>query len=126
MEQSARDDKRLSLPDLLDQLLETVRVGNDQSDYEKEIARNNEKLVLHHLLNLAGDDSVMRQVRAIAMLKINELEAKAELTLDPAQVAHLTYLHEQIAMFKRNPKDYKVPYIPPMPDGQPIGCDSEN
>ena len=126
VEQSAHDDKRLNLPDLLDQLLEAVRVRNDQSAYEKEIARNNEKLVLHHLLNLAGDDSVMRQVRAIAMLKINELEAKAEVTLDPAQVAHLTYLHEQIAMFKRNPKDYKVPYIPPMPDGQPIGCDSEN
>ncbi len=126
VEQSARDNKRFNLPDLLDQLLEAVRVQHTSTAYEKEIARNNEKLVLHHLLNLAGDDTVMRQVRAISILKINELEAKADITLDPAQVAHLTYLHEQIAMFKRNPKDYKVPYIPPMPDGQPIGCDSEN
>ncbi len=126
VEQSARSNNRLNLPELLDQLLEAVRVRNTYTAYEKEIARSNEKLVLHHLLNMAGDETVMRQVRAIALLKINEIEAKAEVTLDPAQVAHLTYLHEQIAIFKRNPKDYKIPYIPSMPDGQPIGCDSEN
>ncbi len=125
VEQHARDSKRLSLPELLDQLMAAVQVKASYSEYEKEIARMTEKLVLHHLLNLAGDDRVLRQVAAVALSKINEMEAKMDVTLDPAQVAHLTYLHEQIAMFKRNPKDYKVPYIPEMPDGQPIGAIEE-
>lgn len=125
IEQHARDGKRLSLSEMMDQLMAAVSVKDSYSAYEKEIARINEKLVLHHLLNLAGDDQIMHQVSAVAMLKINEMEAKMTATLAPEQVAHLTYLHEQIAMFKRNPKDYKVPYIPELPDGQPIGSSAE-
>jgi len=125
VEQHARDGKRLSLNDLFEQLLESVKVKSD-SDYEKEIARNNEKLVLHHLLNLAGDESVMRQVRAIALLKVNELENRTETGSNVDQQAHLLYLKEQIRMFKNNPAEYKLPTIQAMPDGQPIGCDSEN
>lgn len=125
VEQHARDDKRLSLDQLLDRLMEAVKVKDSYSNYEKEIARISEKLVLHHLLNLAGDDRVMQQVAAVAILKINEMETQAPVTMEPAQVAHYTYLREQIAMFKRNPKEYKVPYIPDMPDGQPIGTTAE-
>jgi hypothetical protein len=125
VEQHARDPQRMSLSEMLDELMAAVQVQESYSEYEKEIARANEKLVLHHLLNLAGDEKVMRQVAATAMLKINEMEAKMDVTLDPAQVAHYTYIHEQIAMFKRNPDDYEVPYIPEMPDGQPIGTSPE-
>ncbi|MFN7119517.1 MAG: zinc-dependent metalloprotease, partial [Saprospiraceae bacterium] len=126
VEQHARDSKRLSLDDLFNQLLEAVRSRNDASDYEKEIARNNEKLVLHHLLNLAGDESVMKQVRATALLKINEMESWDIPAPNPEQRAHVAYLKEQIRMFKNNPGEYKLPTIQAMPDGQPIGCDSEN
>ncbi len=126
VEQHARDSKRLSLDDIFNQLLDAVKVRMDYNDYEKEIARNNEKLVLHHLLNLAGDQSVMKQVQATAMLKINEIEMLEMLSLNPEQRAHVAYLKEQIRMFKNNPSEYKLPTIQAMPDGQPIGCDSEN
>jgi len=82
--------------------------------------------VVHHLLNLAGDQDIMRQVSAAAWLKLEQLEqrlirlsgaiANAELN------AHYTYLSWQIELFKRNPADYKVPEAPAMPDGSPIGC----
>jgi hypothetical protein len=126
VEQHARDGKRLSLDNIFEQLLQAVAVKSNNSDYEKEIARNNEKLVLHHLLNLAGDDNVMKQVRATALLKINELESKNESASNPEQQAHVAYVKEQIRMFKNNPSDYKLPTIQAMPDGQPIGCSSEN
>lgn len=126
VEQRARDGKRLSLSDLFDYLLDAVRVKNDYSTYEKEIARNNEKLVLHHLLNLAGDGNVMMQVRAMALLKINGIEARPETSNSPDQEAHNAYLKEQIRQFKNDPGAYKLPMIPALPDGQPIGCDSEN
>lgn len=126
VEQHARDGKRLSLEDVFNQTLEAVKVKADYSDYEKEIARNNEKLVLHHLLNLAGDQSVMKQVRATAMLKINEMELWEMPTPNPEQRAHVAYLKEEIRMFKNNPSEYKLPTIQAMPDGQPIGCESEN
>ncbi len=126
VEQYARDSKRLSLNDLLNQLLKTVQVQNSYSSYEQEIARNTEKLVFHHLLHLAADATVMRQIRATALLKLNEWEARSSVSVNPAQQAHLSYLREQIRMFKNHPSEYKLPTISALPDGQPIGCESEN
>ena len=66
-----------------------------------------------------------KDAQGMLELKINEMETQAPVTMEPAQVAHYSYLREHIAMFKRNPKEYKVPYIPDMPDGQPIGTTAE-
>lgn len=126
VEQHARDGKRLSLDGIFDQLQEAVKVKSEYSEYEKEIARNNEKLLLHHLLNIAGDNNIMKQVRATALLKINKIEMSSEVGSSSEQQAHIAYLKEQIRMFKNNPGEYKLPTIQAMPDGQPIGCDSEN
>ncbi len=126
VEQSARDSKRLSLDDLLTQLMKTVEVRNSYSSYEQEIARSIEKMVFHHLLNLAADATVMRQVRATALLKLNEWEVRNVTSINTAQRAHLAYLKEQIKTFKNHPSEYKLPNIPALPDGQPIGCASEN
>lgn len=126
VEQHARDSKRLSLDDLFNQLLDAVKVKNEYSEYEKEIARNNEKLLLLHLLDLAGDKEVMKAVSAAALLKINEMENRTDSSFNPEQQAHVAYLKEQIRMFKNDPSAYKLPTIQTLPDGQPIGCDSEN
>ena len=126
VEQHARDNKRLSLPELIDKTLEAVEVSSKASSYEQEIGRMVEKTVVHQLLRLAGDESVMRQVAAVALYRINQLDGRLEgafnNTTDSNQRAHISYLKNQIAQFKRDPKGYKVPEAPAMPDGSPIGC----
>lgn len=126
VEQHARDNNRLSLPELLDEVLKAAAVKLDQFPYEQEIERLVEKLVVHQLLRLAGDEKVMQQVSAVALYKINQLETQLETQLketrSPNQLAHITYLQAQIDQFKRDPKSYKVPEAPALPDGSPIGC----
>lgn len=125
VEQHARDEQRLSVNELMDALLNTVGPKREQSSFEKEIARMTEKLALHHILLLAGDENIMRQVSAAAWLKVTELERKIELSMgntqEATQLAHLIYLKEKIRMFRQDPSEYQVPAIPSMPDGSPIG-----
>ncbi len=126
VEQHARDNRRLSLYELMDEALSSVRVDSKSSSYEQELARITEKLAVQYILQLAGDADVMRQVSAVAWLKVNELEKRLQqqvgYTQDPSQLAHYTYLLEQIAQFKKRPADYKMPPAPGLPDGSPIGC----
>lgn len=126
VEQHARDSRRLSLYELMDEVLSAVRVDTKASAYEQEIARVTEKLAVQYMMRLAGDEDVMRQVAAVAWLKVDELEKRLEqlsgFTQDPNQLAHYTYLREQIARFKREPDTYEMPAAPELPDGSPIGC----
>jgi len=127
IEQSARGGgDRLSLDELLDKTLGAVRVERGQTEFQKELARMTEKLVLRRLMEIAGEESAMKQVSAMAWLKINQTEKRLEqqlgYTQDPGQLAHYTYLLEQIRLFKRQPGAYQMPQTPDLPDGSPIGC----
>ena len=126
IEQSARDNTRLSALTVINRTLARSSVKSGYSSFESEIARMVEKLVVHRLLQLAGDQQVMRQVSALAWYKINQLEKQyTDALTEPSsteQAMHHTYLLEQIAQFKKEPGDYKMPPAPSMPDGSPIGC----
>ena len=126
VEQHARDANRLAPVELLDKTLDAVKMRNKYSPYEQELARMTEKLLAHHLMRLAGDSGVMRQVSALAWLKLNELQKRVDAergyTSDAAQLAHLTYLAEQIRLFRQDPGEWTMPPAPALPDGSPIGC----
>jgi hypothetical protein len=126
VEQHARDPQRLSANDAMNALLDAVGQKREHTAFEKEIARMTEKLAVTHILKLAGDQDIMRQVSALAMLKISELERKlsqqASYTQDVNQLAHIMYLQNLIAQFKDDPTEFQIPEIPSMPDGSPIGC----
>ncbi len=126
VEQHARDPQRLSANDAMNALLDAVGQKREQASFEKEIARMTEKLAMTHILKLAGDQDIMRQVSALAMLKISQIERKLEqqanYTQEPSQLAHILYLQNLIAQFKDDPTEFEIPEIPSMPDGSPIGC----
>jgi hypothetical protein len=124
VEQHARDPNSLSIHELLDELGEAVKVNGSAAPIEREIARNNQKMFVFRLLRLAGDEKIMRQVAAAAWFKIAHLERQLEMDTarEPAQMAHVFYLREQIGLFRRQPSEWKMPATPSMPDGAPIGC----
>ncbi len=127
IEHRARDPKRLSVNDMIDQLLSVVKVQKAQTPFEQEIARASEKLVFNRLMQLAGDGSISSQVSAIAWFKLSELEKRLEQQSGYAeevdQAAHYSWLLHQMRRFREDPSAYKIPAPPAMPDGAPIGCD---
>lgn len=127
VEQYARDpEQRMSLSDYMDKILQFVQVRGDDPTFQQEISRMTEKLALQHLLELAGDNGIMRQVSAMARFKVAQMEARLQAVSaspkDPNQGAHYVYLLDEIARYKAAPESYKVPASPDMPDGSPIGC----
>jgi len=125
LEQHARDQKQMSPGQLLDLLFEGIRQHKTADTMQEEIQRIVEKSALQHLLQLAGDRAIQQQISAAALLKINQLEVKYSLegtTGSTVGAAHKAYLLEQIRQFRANPGEYKVPAMPEMPDGAPIGC----
>ncbi len=126
VEQHARQSGQLSLYQYLEEILKSVRVNRDGSALEQEISRMTEKMIVQRLLRLAGDKSIMQQVSAVSLLKINELEKLSKqmegFEENPLQAAHYSYLLHEINQFRREPSDYKLPKSPSMPDGSPIGC----
>ncbi|PHN02853.1 zinc-dependent metalloprotease [Flavilitoribacter nigricans] len=126
VEHHARDAQRMSLHDLLNELTQSTISQTANSAMAMEIKRIVQKSTLNHLLQLAGDKSIMQQVSAAALYKITELEADMKGFMDQrsdaASKAHVTYLLQQISRFKDAPDEFKVPEAPSLPDGSPIGC----
>ncbi len=126
VEQHARDGDRMSLYDLFNKVSGHQTIAKAETPMEMEIKRIIQKRVLQHFLQLAGDKSIMQQVSALALYKINQLEDDLKKSLerdnDPASRAHVTYLLQQISRFKDAPDEFKVPEAPSLPDGSPIGC----
>lgn len=126
VEQHARDAGHMSLYELLNTVTKYGMSVAANTPMETELKRIVQKRTVQHLLQLAGDKSVMQQVSAMALYKIGELESElqplAKRTGDPETSAHATYLLQQIGRFKEAPEDFKIPEAPALPDGSPIGC----
>ncbi|MEM8907268.1 MAG: zinc-dependent metalloprotease [Bacteroidota bacterium] len=113
----------------IDQLLANTWRPMSGNSYQDEIQRLCGQLSLQHLLGLAIHQEASSQVKAIAILKIGELEQDLQKTLletkDLNQRAHYTYALQQINWFKQNPAAYKTNTPVNMPDGSPIGSEHQ-
>jgi hypothetical protein len=126
VEQSARSNAaRLSVNELFSTLLNKATQWSSLPAFEQEVGRIVHKRMVNHLLNIAGDKTIMQQVSAIALDEIRKLETKllANLPYSPAQRAHINYILNRIKIFKENPADFSIPPAPSLPDGAPIGCE---
>lgn len=123
IEQHARQEAQMDIFELFAALLDAVGAQKGQTAMEQEIGRMTEKLAVQHILNLAGDQSIMQQVSAAAMYQARLLGERYHTTQnEPAQAAHYFYLANLIDRFFTDPSSFKTPAIPAMPDGSPIGC----
>jgi len=126
VEQSARSNAaRLSVNELFSTLLNKATQWSSLPAFEQEVGRIVQKRIVNHLLNIAGDKTIMQQVSAIALDEVRKLETKllANLPYSPAQRAHINYIFNSIKIFKENPADFSIPPAPSLPDGAPIGCE---
>ena len=98
-----------------------------------EIQHTVELVVLYNLMGLASNENATHQVRAIAHLRLSELEEWIHKSLTQGQLsesrkAHYTFAMQQIALWKEDPKKLPLPRPAEAPPGAPIGdlgCDWE-
>ncbi len=123
VEQNARGKTDFSLNDYLTMIYSSATPERGSvPKRDEQLSFIVQKLVVHHLLNLAGDKKIMQQVSATALELLNDIEQRDYSYLNEASEAHKAYINQQITQFKADPTSYEVPATPKLPDGSPIGC----
>jgi hypothetical protein len=121
--QRAMDSALPGLDDVLGRLVQGVFEAPTANDYEAEIKRSIERVLVSHLMSLASS-APMSQVRAIASMTLRSLQTQAEMSSSaalPVQ-AHRQLLASDIKRFIERPFDSMLPAsIPSPPPGAPIG-----
>jgi hypothetical protein len=115
------------LGDVFDKILSETFRAPARSGYPGEIQHTVNSVVLSELMTLAANERASNEVRAIAELKLDELETwtfeQSGLTRDRNQRAFLLYVSKQIKRFQDDPKKMNLTKPNEPPDGQPIGTD---
>ncbi|UFH56677.1 zinc-dependent metalloprotease [Spirosoma sp. KNUC1025] len=125
--QSALDPAQLSLEDMLDQLLAATWYKAEPTDgYLAEVKRSTDKLLLQKLIDLANNQEVTSQARAITSFKLNQLKSKLNTTAsNPKAAAHQLFALEQIRRADDNVTDLRPTNALAPPDGMPIDTGQE-
>ncbi len=79
-----------------------------------------EKLYYIHLMKLAKDPKISKEVNAMAFYRLGKLKSGSGRSAKVS--AHQDYLKNLISKFKANPDEAELPGIIAMPPGSPIGC----
>ena len=122
VEQSALDPAQLSLESMFDQLLTATWYKAEPTDsYQAEVKRLTDKLLLQKLIDLASNQEVTSQARAIAVLKLGELKGKlGPSNGNPKLAAHRLFAIDQIRRAEGNIADLHPTNAQAPPDGSPI------
>ncbi len=121
----ARDAENPGLGEVLDAILNATWKAPHGAGYNEEIANTVDDVVLYDLMVLAANDHAAGEVRAIASLKLHELDAwlnsPSEREKATTDLAHVLFASKEIQLFEKDPKriDLTAPVEPP--DGPPIG-----
>ena len=123
VEQHAADPTLPDLGEVIDKLIVATFDGSASDGYQTEILHAEQTLLVQHLMDLA-DGAGMPAVRAVAMLKLDQLQRRAASGKggDTAAQAQRFALASAIARFERRPASAK-PLAPPpaAPPGSPLG-----
>ncbi|RMG79907.1 MAG: DUF5117 domain-containing protein [Bacteroidetes bacterium] len=130
-EQYARSGgkRQFNTQKLIGMLFEATSGQTPTSPMNAELSRMVEKLLVQHLIQLAGNPKINQQVAAIALESLQEAAqkfARQANTNDPQMRAHYKKMVQDIELFKKDPAQFKMPATPKMPAGSPIGCEMEN
>ncbi|MFD2932639.1 zinc-dependent metalloprotease [Spirosoma flavum] len=120
--QSSLDASQVSLESMLDQLLSATWYKADPADgYQAEVKRMTDKLFLQRLIDLASNQEIASQARAVALLKMTQLKSKlSPPSANPKTAAHHLFAADQIRRAEGNIADLRPTSVQAPPDGSPI------
>jgi hypothetical protein len=126
VEYHSRDNTQPGLEAVLNKLVAQTWKSAPQTGFKGEVQRLINNLTLKQLLTLAANTKAPENVRAIALVEIDELKkwmGKTALTAGNEQKANLLFGLSQIGQFEKNPDKFQPAETLAMPDGSPIGMD---
>jgi hypothetical protein len=127
IEYHARDANNPGFDELLNDVLATTWKAPTAPGYAGAIQRTVNAVVLSHLMALAADEHASSQVRAVALLKLDELKkwitSQENLVKDVETRAEFFFAKNQIDHFEKNPAEVHVTAPATPPAGDPIGSD---
>jgi hypothetical protein len=127
IEYRARDANNPGFDELLDEVMATTWKAPAAPGYNGAIQRTVNAVVLSHLMSLAADEHASTQVRAVALLKLDELKkwigSQENLLKDVPTRAEFFFARNQIDHFEKNPAEVHVTAPATPPAGDPIGSD---
>lgn len=97
-------------------------VSSQQNAYLDQLAMIPQKLYVIHLIKLAKDESIDKQVSAMTQLKLEQISSKLMSGKTDDWKAHNLYLRNMIKALQTQPELVEIPGIAEMPPGSPIGC----
>ena len=117
----ARNAENPGFEEVLGAVLKATWLAPHAKGYNGEIANTVDEVVLYDLMALSANDHASDAVRAIASLKLHELDNWLGAPAEGMDKAHAYFASRQIALFEKDPKriDLTAPVEPP--DGPPIG-----
>ena len=120
VEYNARNPKQPSLETIIDEVLKGTFKSVRKKGYNNEIQHAVESTLLQTLFSLMTNSNSSDQVKAITLLKLEELQTwlKANVSKDKA---HYNWSIYQIDLFMDDPSDYQSEEPIDPPAGSPIG-----
>ncbi|HUK31917.1 MAG TPA: zinc-dependent metalloprotease [Candidatus Acidoferrum sp.] len=129
IEAHARDSQYPDFGDVVDRILAATWKAPHAAGYSAEIQRVVNETALYDLMSLAADANAATQVRAVASLKLAELQkwlgSQSTAAQDEGWRAAYAYSADQIKRFQTDPKQFNLTHPTVPPDGMPIGDDSD-
>lgn len=127
IEYHARDAGNPGFDELLDEVLAATWKTPRTPGYTGAIQRTVNAVVLGHLMSLAADEHASGQVRAMTLLKLDELKkwlgSQEVLLKDAPTRAEFFFAKNQIDHFEKNPAEVHMTTPAAPPAGDPIGSD---
>lgn len=127
IEHHARNAQQPSLERTLDKIFEQTIKSANQSGYKAQLQMTVNYALLNNLIKLQLNNSASPQVRAVALLKIEQLktwiQTKQRTVTNESWQAHYNFLLHQIELFKDDPETYQTENLLSPPPGAPIGMD---
>lgn len=121
----ARDARNPSLAEVIDRLVAATWKRTPSKGLEEETARVIDNAALVQLMALGSDEAAAAQVRALVLLRLDQLRgwlaAHGTAASDEARKAHITYAAARIRKYQEDFKAAGTPRILQPPPGQPIG-----
>jgi hypothetical protein len=127
IEHHARNAQQPSLERTIDKIFEQTIKAANQSGYKAQLQMTVNYALLNNLIRLQLNNNASSQVRAMTLLKINQLESwiknKQRNVTNESWLAHYNFLLRQIDLFKDDPETYQTENLLAPPPGAPIGMD---
>jgi hypothetical protein len=125
----ARNAENPGLEEVLDAILAATWRTPHSEGSSGQIANALDMVVLYDLMSLAANEHAADQVRAIARLKLHDLNGWLNAPAGGRQtitdLAHISFASWQIEQFEKDPKQIELTTPADPPDGPPIGADDD-